>query len=84
MASHVKRIAVLASLMFASSIGFYVFLIYFSPISISVIDRDNSGFVSLFEAIGSYDVGRRPSKSTPGCTEIFWLKDGLPATLECP
>ena len=84
MASHSKRIAVIASLMFLGSISLYVLLIYFSPISIPVIDRDNSGFVSLFEAIDSYDVGRRPSESIPGCTEIFWLKDGLPATLECP
>ena len=79
-----KRIAALVSLVLAGTLSLYALLIYYSPVSISVIDRDDSGLVSLFEAIDSHDVGSRPSKSNPGCTEIFWLKDGLLATLECP
>ena len=79
-----KQIAALVLLVLAGTLSLYALLNYYSPVSISVIDRDGSGLVSLFEAIDSYDVGSRPSESNPGCTEIFWLKDGLPATLECP
>jgi hypothetical protein len=79
-----NRIMVLLSLMLVIAISVYALLLYYSPIPIKVIDSNSSGFVSIFEAINSYDVGRRPSVTSPGCTEIYWLKDGLPATIECP
>ena len=78
-----NRIMSFMSLMLVIAIFVYALLLYYSPIPIKDIDSDRSGLVSILEAISSYDVGRRPSVTSPGCTETYWLKDGLPATIEC-
>lgn len=62
----------------------YIAAITVSPLPLKVLDRDSSGIVSLWEASAAIDVGKRASADSPGCTEYFWLKDGLPAYIECP
>ncbi|WP_133247267.1 hypothetical protein [Azospira sp. I13] len=61
----------------------YVAIIFCSPMPFNVMDRDNSGVVSLIEAIDSLDVGQRVVTGKESCTEYFWLKDGLPAYEVC-
>ena len=61
----------------------YVLLLEFSPLPLHVIDRDESGIVSLIEALDSADIGMRAVDGKPNCIEYFWFKDGLPAYETC-
>jgi hypothetical protein len=61
----------------------YVSLLVFSPLPLHVIDRDESGIVSIGEALDSADIGKRAVDGKPNCIEYFWLKDGLPAYESC-
>jgi hypothetical protein len=74
---------VLASAVIALPLGVYALTLAFSPLPVSVIDRDHSGIISLGETLGATDIGQRQSKRGPGCIEYFWLKDGLPAYEHC-
>lgn len=83
MGSRRQRRTIAVALLFLFLAAAYAVLLYSSPLPIRIMDRDSSGLVSLGEAIDAYDVGRRPSEGNPGCTEVYWLKDGLPAVLDC-
>lgn len=61
----------------------YVLQLAFSPLPLSVIDRDESGIVSFMEALDSVDVRKRAVDGKPNCIEYFWLKDGLTAYESC-
>ena len=78
-----RKIAVVVAIAVAIPVAAYIFILSFSPLPISVIDRDQSGIVSIGEAFDAIDIGKRQSKSSPSCTEYFWLKDGLPAYERC-
>jgi hypothetical protein len=61
----------------------YAGLIALSPLPFNVMDRDNSGLISLGEALDAHDIGQRPIAKDPGCVEYFWLKDGSVAYVAC-
>ena len=61
----------------------YSALLALSPLPAHVMDRDESGLVSLGEAVDSYDTDHRPHPAKPGCVEYFWLKDGTAAYISC-
>lgn len=63
--------------------GCYALLLQLSPLPLHLMDRNNSGVVSLGEAINAQDVARRPSTANPNCIELYWLKDGTEAMLDC-
>ena len=62
---------------------FYFFFIYVSPLPVAVIDQNGSGFVSVSELLNARDIGAREIIGKQGCTEYYWLKDGLPAYEKC-
>jgi hypothetical protein len=79
-----RNFAVVVAIAIAIPVAAYVLILTSSPLPISVIDRDQSGIVSIGEALDAIDIDKRQSKSSPSCTEYFWLKDGLTAYERCP
>jgi len=62
----------------------YGVILFKSPIPYDVVDRDNSGIVSILEALDSLDIGKREVVlNGRNCLEYYWLKDGLPAHTSC-
>ena len=62
----------------------YGIILFKSPIPYDVVDRDNSGIVSILEALDSLDVGEREIVlNGRDCIEYYWLKDGLQAHTNC-
>jgi hypothetical protein len=61
----------------------YIAALFYSPIPNHVIDRDNSGVISIVEAINGLDFGERVVSGQPNCIEYYWLKDGLKAYENC-
>jgi hypothetical protein len=62
----------------------YGIILFKSPIPYDVVDRDNSGIVSILEALDSLDIGeRKVVLNSRNCIEYYWLKDGLPAYTSC-
>ncbi|PVZ68860.1 hypothetical protein [Pelagibaculum spongiae] len=62
----------------------YGIILFKSPIPYDVVDRDNSGIVSILEALDSLDIGEREIiLNSRNCIEYYWLKDGLPAHTNC-
>ena len=79
-----RKMALVAVALVTAGVGLaFVALVLLSPLPLRVLDRDSSGFVSFGEALDSHDVGSRPSKQEPSCTEFFWLKDGTVAYVSC-
>lgn len=76
-------VAVVVTVAIAIPVAAYVLILTSSPLPFRVIDRDQSGIVSIGEALDAIDIGKRQNKTSPGCTEYFWLKDGLPAYEQC-
>ena len=77
------RLAVALTILLIPLCGYGVIL-YKSPIPYKVVDRDNSGVVSILEAVDSLDVGQRKVViNSINCIEYFWLKDGSPAHTTC-
>lgn len=76
-----KWLSVALVLLFAA--GCYALLLQLSPLPLHIMDTNNSGVISLGEAINAQDVARRPSTANPNCTELYWLKDGTEAMLDC-
>lgn len=72
------------SVFLVSSFALYTAILLFSPLPITVIDVDGSGVVSLAEAMGAIDIGKKEIAETPNCIEYFWLKDGMSAYIDCP
>ena len=61
-----------------SMVLFYLYAVASSPLPIKVIDSDNSGIVSLIEAMDTFDIAERSIiRTTENCTQYYWLKDGL-------
>jgi len=51
---------------------------------IALMDLNDDGFVSPREFVASIDYGHRPASDREGdCTEIFFLKDGMPLKVIC-
>lgn len=64
--------------------GIYIYAIVKSPLPYDVIDRDQSNLISLMEVMNSQDIGKRNVNAGGSkCIELYWLKDGLSAHLEC-
>ncbi|TRX57025.1 hypothetical protein [Thalassomonas sp. M1454] len=63
---------------------FYGYTIYQSPLPFEVIDRDNSGIISVEEATQSMDIDKRVViKTDEICTIYYWLDDGSDAYEVC-
>ena len=59
-------------------------LIFGSGFPHKYMDLDDSGFITVREAIRTLDMGvREVTASNVRCIEIFGLKDGLPIKLIC-
>lgn len=72
------------SILCVALFGIYIYAIVNSPLPYEVIDRDQSSMISLMEVIDSQDIGKRQvSVGDSECFELYWLKDGLPAHVEC-
>ena len=78
---NIRLVAALMALLLLCGYGIILFK---SPIPYDVVDRDNSGIVSILEALDSLDIGEREIiLNSRNCIEYYWLKDGLPAHTTC-
>ncbi|WP_440876088.1 hypothetical protein [Thalassotalea sp. PLHSN55] len=65
-------------------LGLYLYTLVSSPLPYSVIDTDNSGIVSITEALNASEIGTRSLiKENETCIDYYWLKDGLSAYQDC-
>jgi hypothetical protein len=81
-----RRLVLLAAVgLTALYLGFFSILALRSGLTWREMDRDHDGATSLGEFLGAADVGRRPVQvGEHACTEVYYLKDGLPAKVVCP
>jgi hypothetical protein len=83
---HRLRLALLAAVSLpALYLGFVAILALRSGLTWREMDANHDGATSIGEFFDAADVGRRPVRvGRRACTEIYYLKDGLPAKVVCP
>lgn len=81
----IKKSAIAAALCFVLTAIVFVVLISVGGVPFKYMDLNDSGLVSLREAIRTMDMSvREVNIDGKKCVEIYELKDGLPIKQICP
>jgi len=79
----VKGMIVAAAMLIGVYLG--VMLIQaFTKFTLSEMDWNSDGHISIFEILSGADVGRREALSDSMCTEYYAFKDGVTIKTICP
>ena len=80
----VRKFLIIFIAMAGSILAFILWAVLSHGFPFSLMDINDDGFVSPDEFVNSIDLGHRPASVQEGvCTEIFFLKDGMPVKIVC-